>query len=384
MAERIPIFGPDYMAWSPPTIRWPWLWVCCVSPFCGHARAVPVTPWIIRWGQDDVAAAMRRYFRCGVCGGKGCNFISPAIDNEGIEAFPNGRELRMSGPRRTGESYQMRDARVLAEYLSRYPGGDALKTVDAMCNLYSVKRPQQEIRDLVKAMRDLTGNLPPMPAIFPNRMAPVVRVAPDGVRELIMMRWGFPPPNIPGSKPRNPYLTNVRNTDSRYWKSYLTKPEFRCLVPATSFAEPDNSQGSRSIWTWFAQDESRPLMFFAGIWREWEGDRGTKANPDVGNHLVFSFLTTDASPDVAPVHPDATPVLLLDEPAREQWMNAPWEIARDLQKPPPGGALQVVRRDVKEDAEPVNIARTQPTVISKADKEAWKKLDAGPAPKKNP
>jgi putative SOS response-associated peptidase YedK len=47
-------------------------------------------------------------------------------------------------------------------------------------------------------------------------------------------------------------------------------------------------------------------MFFAGIWREWEGNRGTKVAPDVGVHTVFSFLTTDASPDVAPIHPDAT------------------------------------------------------------------------------
>ena len=163
-------------------------------------------------------------------------------------------------------------------------------------------------------------------------------------------RWGFPPPNVPSSKPRNPYLTNVRNTDSPYWRTYLQKLYHRCLVPVTSFAEPDNNQGPRSIWTWFAQDETRPLMFFAGIWREWEGDRGTKANPAPGKHLVFSFLTTDASPDVAPIHPDATPVLLLDQGAREQWMNAPWEIARELQKPPPLGALKVVRRDAKEDA----------------------------------
>jgi len=44
-------------------------------------------------------------------------------------------------------------------------------------------------------------------------------------------------------------------------------------------------------------------MFFAGIWREWEGDRGTKTIPDGGNHRVFSFLTTDASPEVAPIPP---------------------------------------------------------------------------------
>jgi putative SOS response-associated peptidase YedK len=220
----------------------------------------------------------------------------------------------------------------------------------AMCNLYSMTKGQAAIRELAKAMTDLTGNLPPLPAVFPNRMAPVVRHAGDG-RELLMMRWGLPPPNIPGQKPRNPYLTNCRKTDSRYWLAYLKKPEHRCLVPVTSFAEPDNRAGEKapSVWTWFAQDESRPLMFFAGIWREWEGDRGTKASPDIGKHLVFSFLTTDASPDVAPIHPDATPVLLLDAAARDAWMNAPWEEAQRLQAPPPAGALTIVAAGRKDD-----------------------------------
>lgn len=254
----------------------------------------------------------------------------------------------MAGERKTGETNPDAAERVLAEYMARYPCGDAIRTVDRMCNLYSMTKSQAAIRELVKAMVDRTGNLPPLPAIFPNRMAPVVRDGAEG-RELLMMRWGFPPPNIPGQKPRNPYLTNCRKTDSRYWQTYLKKPEHRCLVPVTSFAEPDNNQGPKSIWTWFARDESRPLMFFAGIWREWEGDRGTKAAPDVGTHLVFSFLTTDASPDVAPIHPDATPVLLLDEAAREQWMTAPWEEAALLRKPLPAGALKIVASGSKAD-----------------------------------
>lgn len=221
-----------------------------------------------------------------------------------------------------------------------------------MCNLYSVTTNKEALRELARAMGewlDETGNFEPVPAVFPNRVAPVVRSAPNGGRQAINMRWGFPPPNIPGSKSKNPYLTNIRNTDSKYWLPYLKKLENRCLVPVTSFAEPDNNQGSRSIWTWFAQNETRPLMFFAGIWREWEGDRGTKTAPQIGKHLVFSFLTTDASPDVAPVHPDATPVLLLNQSEREEWMNAPWEIARQLQKPPPAGTLRIVRVDSKED-----------------------------------
>lgn len=34
-----------------------------------------------------------------------------------------------------------------------------------MCNLYSITKFQQAMRDLAKAMRDLTGNLPPLAAI---------------------------------------------------------------------------------------------------------------------------------------------------------------------------------------------------------------------------
>lgn len=94
----------------------------------------------------------------------------------------------------------------------------------------------------------LDGQLTAATGSLPQRVAPVVGVAPDGVRELVNMRWGFPPPSIPSSKPRKPYLTNVRNTDSRYWQTYLKKPEHRCLVPETSFADPDN-RGERCIWT---------------------------------------------------------------------------------------------------------------------------------------
>jgi putative SOS response-associated peptidase YedK len=46
-----------------------------------------------------------------------------------------------------------------------------------MCNLYSLTTGQEAIRQLAKAMRDTTGDLPPLPAIFPDQVAPVVRLA---------------------------------------------------------------------------------------------------------------------------------------------------------------------------------------------------------------
>ena len=66
-----------------------------------------------------------------------------------------------------------------------------------MCNLYSLTKGQQAIREFTRAMRDSTGNLPPLPGIFPDTMAPVVRTAPDVERELCLMRWGMPGPTSP-------------------------------------------------------------------------------------------------------------------------------------------------------------------------------------------
>jgi len=41
-----------------------------------------------------------------------------------------------------------------------------------MCNLYSLTKGQAAIIATARAMRDTTGNLPPLPGIFPDYMAP--------------------------------------------------------------------------------------------------------------------------------------------------------------------------------------------------------------------
>jgi hypothetical protein len=53
-----------------------------------------------------------------------------------------------------------------------------------MCNLYSLTKGQAAIIALTRAMRDTTGNLPPLPGIFPDYSAPIIRNALDGKREL--------------------------------------------------------------------------------------------------------------------------------------------------------------------------------------------------------
>jgi hypothetical protein len=40
-----------------------------------------------------------------------------------------------------------------------------------VCNLYSLTKSQDAIRAFTRAMRDTTGNLPPLPGIFPDYRA---------------------------------------------------------------------------------------------------------------------------------------------------------------------------------------------------------------------
>jgi putative SOS response-associated peptidase YedK len=151
---------------------------------------------------------------------------------------------------------------------------------------------------LFRVMNQYVGNLPPMPGVFPDYPAPVVRNA-GTVPEMVMMRRGMPPPPRAGGFP----VTNIRNTSSPHWRVWL-RSENRCLVPANSFAEyapePNPATGKKDV-VWFALNDDRPLFAFAGIWTEFRGERGTKSKPLPGPHLVYGFLTTAPNAVVEPI-----------------------------------------------------------------------------------
>jgi putative SOS response-associated peptidase YedK len=88
-----------------------------------------------------------------------------------------------------------------------------------MCNLYSITTNQATIIALFRVMNRYVGNLPPLPGVFPDYPAPVVRNA-AAERELIMMRWGMPPPPKFGGPP----VTNICNTASPHWRGWLKPP----------------------------------------------------------------------------------------------------------------------------------------------------------------
>jgi putative SOS response-associated peptidase YedK len=215
-----------------------------------------------------------------------------------------------------------------------------------MCNLYSLTKGQAAIRDWFRAPHDRTGNLPLFSAIFPDQMAPIVRVGADGERELVMARWGMPAPPQFGAP-----ITNIRNVKSPHWRGWLGKNR-RCIVPATSFCEYADTK-PRKTPMWFALDEERPLFAFAGLWTPWRGVRGPKSAPVEGKHELFGFLTTEPNAVVAPIHPKAMPVILTTAAQVDLWLAADAPKALELQRPLPDDALRIVASGEREDAAPV-------------------------------
>ena len=177
--------------------------------------------------------------------------------------------------------------------------------------------PRTAIAALFRVMNRYVGNLPPMAGVFPDYPAPVIRNA-GADREMVLMRWGMPPPLRTGGPP----VTNIRNTSSPHWRGWL-KPESRCLVPLNSFAEyaPEPNPETKKDVIWFALNDDRPLAAFAGRWTRVQGRPGTKAMP-----------------------------LILTTPEEvETWMTAPPEEALKLQRPLQDGMLRIVARGIKED-----------------------------------
>lgn len=213
-----------------------------------------------------------------------------------------------------------------------------------MCNLYSLTSPPEEVRRLMRVLHDRTGNQPPLPAVFPDQLAPVIRTDRAGEREMLVMRWGLPPPQA-GQRP----VTNIRNPASTWWQPWL-EPRWRCLVPANSFCEWTDARPK--VPHWFALGPSdrdeRPLFAFAGIWRPWTGER----KKTTGEHRLFGVLTTAPNERVRPVHAQAMPVMLTAPQEWDTWLHAPAEEALALQRPLAAERLAMVARGALEDPPP--------------------------------
>lgn len=208
-----------------------------------------------------------------------------------------------------------------------------------MCNLYSMTQAREAMLRLFRVGDNRAASIEPKPAIFPGYVAPIVRKADDGARELVKLNWGFVLLQK-GLAPRR--VTNVR--DDKILTSKFWRPSFeqrRCLVPASSYCEPKGVKPA--VWHWFAVngEEERPLFAFPGVWTRYRGP--LKKNGENVDQEVFAFLTTEPNELTQSINQERMPVLMSDPADFDTWLSGSTEDAFGLARSYAAEQMRIVQ-----------------------------------------
>lgn len=141
-----------------------------------------------------------------------------------------------------------------------------------------------------------------------------------GERAWDVMSW-----DVLGGKAAWP-MTNVRNLALPQWRKLAERPENRCLIPVTEFAEftpekHDLGDGKPPLKgeMWFAVT-NQPVFAVAGFWQPTADGAG------------FAMVTCDANELVAPIHPKAMVTILRPENV-DTWLRGSYDEVVALQRP---------------------------------------------------
>jgi putative SOS response-associated peptidase YedK len=308
---------------------------------CSRTTYIRLDVALRLWGERTHARDVARDLRCGQCGARAASIqvISDTRTPSHIAEDPGGGF-------NLGPIYPTVDPPLSPAWLAvlkrGWLGELNNESDECMCNRYAsdIRKAGME-KDYYGFEEWSETRINTVLEVFPKSIGPVIRVCEQDGLEWMTMRWGLPGPSSTGGAP----VTNIRNMKSPHWRALL-EPANRCLVPFTAFSEYEDAspKGKKQI-RWFAPPD-RGMLFFAGIWRTWSGDYGSQKAPNVGEHLLFSFLTTEPNDLVRPVHAKAMPVVLRTQADREEWLTAPAADISEIQtRVLPTDALEIVSDD---------------------------------------
>lgn len=177
-----------------------------------------------------------------------------------------------------------------------------------MCNLYQLRKSAAEVAAHFGVDNPVQSNAGE--EVYPGYPGVVVR-DDAGARVLQSMIWGFPlrlKGMSPTAKPKP--VNNIADLTRPMWVGLARKPEWRCLIPLTGFAEAEGAKGSKTR-TWFSVKDT-PIFAWAGLWRD-----SAEWGP------VYSGVMTDCNEAIRPVH-DRMPVLLHRDD-HDRWLHGSFD-----------------------------------------------------------
>jgi len=176
-----------------------------------------------------------------------------------------------------------------------------------MCGRYSLAKSKIELEDRFQA--EMLEDFKPRYNIAPSQLVPVI--TSDSPKGFSHFYWGITPA-FAKNKPVAYKLINARSesiTEKISFKNAFKKN--RCLVPADGFYEWKKvGKKTKVPYRFVFHNES--LFSFAGIWEEFETEKGEIAH-------TFTILTTRPNLLTSEIH-DRMPVILTKE-NEGKWLN---------------------------------------------------------------
>jgi putative SOS response-associated peptidase YedK len=191
-----------------------------------------------------------------------------------------------------------------------------------MCYLFSFRRMPEEIRGLVKYIRELP--FAPRDYVTPSGPMAIVRTGITGTPEPAFVQWGFVPGWVKEIQPGKP-LVNARS-ETAYDKASFRNAirRRRCLIPADGFYEWSGDVPGRKQ-SWFIHKPDHSLFALGGISEHWLGADGSELE-------TAAILTTPSSLPVTAIH-ERSPLLVANAD-QERWLSNEEQV-QDLLKPAP-------------------------------------------------